>query len=624
MDIEIKELVSEAAAALTAGETAKAQELYQSVLDRQSDSVDALYALGTIAFQEKDYQRALELLGQAAEAEPEAVDIAFNYASVLATVGDRLGALLQLQRATQHCRDDAYFVPRIADMSIRLGEPAAAVTLLSRLQRLTPADQIILANAQGMLGSWREAVGILKFLHDSVPEDPVVAEKLALAASKLRDYDLSIRAFERYLRLVKPTARDYLRFADLLLIAQLTERCEQALKIAEDMGEESAELFMLRARTARLKGDNAAVQVALGRVLERQSKNGQAWSIKAELAADDELAELITELSTELAMHAELAEVSSWHQALLHYALASMQARVTDYSAASQSLLAANELQYKELLRTDSFYNPEASQVQTGLTIKDYPAEVCKQPGAPLADDQNSKTPIFIVGMPRSGTTLVERILGQNAQVYCAGEQEAMEFVAAHYKHQVSIGRLENPSAVSSAKWAELRSMYLEKLPEISKPIFTDKLPHNFRNVGLILKLFPDAKIIQMHRDPKDISLSIYQRAFAPGHNYANRWDDLKHFNAQADRYMAHWSSLQSSQIMDLQYEDLVRDPQIHARQLIEFVGFKWDDGYLDFHESTSKSFTFSEMQVREPITDKRIGAWQHYVDFFPELSTGW
>jgi hypothetical protein len=222
--------------------------------------------------------------------------------------------------------------------------------------------------------------------------------------------------------------------------------------------------------------------------------------------------------------------------------------------------------------------------------------------------------------MPRSGTTLVERILGQNTNVHNAGELEAMEFVAIHFKHQLKIGRLPEPNMITANQWSELRAMYLEKLPKFSQPIFTDKLPHNFRNVGLILKLFPEAKIIQMHRDPKDVCLSIYERAFTSGHNYANRWEDLKHFHGSADRLMEHWSGLNSSQIIDISYEDLVQDAETTAKRLIDFVGFRWDKSYLDFHQSTHKSFTFSEIQVREPISAKRIARWKNYAPYIPKL----
>jgi len=182
-------------------------------------------------------------------------------------------------------------------------------------------------------------------------------------------------------------------------------------------------------------------------------------------------------------------------------------------------------------------------------------------------------------------------------------------------------GKLPAPHLISPHQWSELRALYLEKLPEISKPIFTDKLPHNFRHVGIIHKLFPEARVVQLHRDPQDVCLSIYSRGFAAGHNYANRWPDLAHFHSECERLMAHWSSMNSPRIMDLKYENLVENTDYYAKQLVEFCGFEWNESYLNFHQSTSNSFTFSEMQVRQPIDNQRVGRWQKYAQHVSELS---
>lgn len=621
MEQEIEQLIKDAEVALRAGKTDQAHKIYTNVLERDKNSASALYALGTIALQQKNYQIASEYLDRAAEIEPEAVDIAFNYATCLATIGNRIGALMQLQRATKYCKDDPVFCPRIADMSISLGEPAAAITLLSRLNELLPQDQIILAKAQGRLGNWREAVSILKRLNDNLPKDPVVADKLATAAGNLRDYPTSIKAYERYLQLVSPTAKDYLRFADLLLLAQNADRCRQALDIALEMGEDSPEVYILKARTARLLGDYENVYKSLECALERQANHAQAWSIKAELASDDQLGEFSKTLQKELDDKHKMAELSHHFQALLHYASADMHDRNGDFKSAANALMNANKVQYSALEMNNGTYQAEGAENQFTKLIADFNKDVFVQ-SEPIIENQETKIqPIFIVGVPRSGTTLVERILGQNESVFNAGEQEAMEYVAVEYRQHVAGGKLDEPAKVNAEQWAALRTMYLEKLPEITKPMFTDKLPHNFRNVGLILKLFPDAKIIQMHRDKKDVCLSVFSHAFAQGHNYSNRWEDLNHFYTQTERLMAHWTSLKSPQILDLNYEDLVQDPNKYAKKLVEFCGFEWDKSYLDFYKSVNQSFTFSEIEVRQKIADKRVGRWQNYADSIPELS---
>ncbi len=618
MEQNINQLIADAEAAAKAGEIEQAEKKYLSALEVDPDSASAHYGLGTIAMQCNQAEHALKCLRRAQTLEPEAVDIAYNLAHCYHQLGDPRQAILQLQHATKFCKADPVFCPLIADFLLRLGEPSAAIQLLSRLQVLKPSEQIILARAQAAKSNWREAVSILKRLNSVLPDDAKLANDLAVAAGKLRDYDTSIASFERYLTLVTPSAQDYLRFADLLLIAQRADRCEKALKLAIEHGEDSSEVFVMLAKVARLNADYDAANTALVAALERTPNDGQAWTMRAELAEDSQLEGLIELLSSELGQGDEL---DLQHRALLNYALADMQDRAENYKQAAESLLAANEAQYQSLRVANNTYQPKHTEQMFDRLIETFDRDMFDSADVPIEGASTSAQPIFIVGMPRSGTTLVERIIGQNAQVFNAGEQEAMEFVVADFNQKTLAGKLPEPHLISPHQWSELRALYLQKLPEISKPIFTDKLPHNFRHVGVIHKLFPEARVVQLHRDSQDVCMSIYSRAFTAGHNYANRWPNLKHFYSECERLMAHWSSMNSSRIMDLKYEDLVENPEYYAKQLVEFCGFEWNESYLDFHQSNNKSFTFSEMQVRQPIANKRVGRWQKYADHFPELS---
>lgn len=618
MEHNIDQLIAEAEVLAKAGKLEQAEKKYLSALKVDPNSASAHYGLGTIAMQCKQPEHALMCLRNAQTLEPEAVDIAYNLAHCYYQLGDVRQAVLQLRHATKFCKADPVFCPLIAEFLLRLSEPGAAIQLLSRLQVLLPADQIILARAQAAKSNWREAVNILKRLSEALPNDAKVANDLAVAAGKLRDYDTSIRAFEHYLTLITPSATDYLRFADLLLMAQRADRCEKALKLAIELGEDSAEVFVMLSKVARLNADYDAANLALDRALERMPNDGQAWTLRAELAVDSQLEGFIEILSSELEKSDEL---DMQHSALLNYALAEMQGRAKDYKETANSLIKANDAQFRFLESIKNTYNPELTTQMVGDLITRFDRDFFDSADIRSPADSASLQPIFIVGMPRSGTTLVERIIGQNTQVFNAGEQEAMEFLAADFNQKTMSGHLPALEQISQQQWLELRQLYLDKLPDISKPIVTDKLPHNFRHVGLIHKLFPDARIVQLHRDPQDVCLSIYSRAFSSGHNYANRWADLAHFYTECERLMAHWSGMNSSRILDLKYEDLVANPVHYAKQLIEFCGFEWDESYLDFHQSNNKSFTFSEMQVRQPIANNRVGRWQSYANYFPELN---
>lgn len=623
MDQNIDQLIAEAEALAKSGDLENAEYKYLEALKADPKSASAHYGLGTIAMQCGQFEHALECLTRAGSLEPEAVDIAYNLAHCYFHLGDSRQAALQLQRASTFCKDDPVFCSLIADFFVRLAEPDAAIQLLSRLQVLTPNDQIILARAHAGKTHWRESASILQRLRAELPNEPKIANDLAVAAGKLRDYDTAISAFEHYLTLVTPSAIDYLRFADLLLMAQKTARCRQAITLALDKGESSAEVFVLRAKVNRLAGDYTAANIALDEALSRSASDGQAWTLRAELVPDEDLVKHIQTLSTQLEL---VDELDLHNNALLCYALAEMQDRHSQFEQAAKSMFKANTAQAQVLESRGEDYKPEVTVAMVDRLISQYDQGFFSTISDGVIHKPNSELipmtiqPIFIVGMPRSGTTLVERIIGQNSDVYNGGEQEAMEFMAADLNRRIRSGRLPSVDKISDQQWAELRQSYIDKLPINSKPIITDKLPHNFRHVGLILKLFPQAKVVQMHRNIQDVSLSIYSKAFSAGHNYANTWFGLEHFYSECERLMVHWSSMNSPRILDLSYEDLVESPEQYAKQLVEFCGFEWSDWYLNFHQSVNSSFTFSEMQVRQPIANKRVGRWQQYSPYFPEL----
>ncbi len=620
MEQNLEQLLTEANDAFRAEDFTLAESLYLSILETDPKVATAHYALGTIALQNKDYGFALTALGKASELEPEAVDIAYNLAIALAQTGRLRDSLVAAQQATKYCKDDPVFCSRLAMLFHDLGEPKAAIQLLMRLKALLPQDQIVLARANGQLNNWQEAVNLLQQLSEAVPEDAQVAKELAVAAGRLKDFDVAVSAFERYLRLVLPTANDYLRFADLLLMAQRVDRCDQAITQAIYAGEDGAQAYVLKANVARLEGDYESANMALDEALKRMPNHGSAWSLRAELGDEESLLSYIDDLQKVLSNDAELQTINYQHRALLNYALADMHARLEHYGDAASFWRSANAIQHEQLRSKTSAYSLEQTENHISGLINDFSLQAFDKPGANVDTSADSKQPIFIVGMPRSGTTLVERIIGQNKNVFNAGELEAMEYVSGDFTRQRMAGTLAKPAAISAEKWTEIRVNYMQKLPKFSQAIFTDKLPHNFRHVGMILKMFPDARVIQMRRNIQDVCLSIYSRAFTGSHNYANRWEDLGHFYRQSEKLMNHWSGLNSPRVLDMKYENLVANPGFFAKQLVEFCGFEWDDSYLAFHETLNKSFTFSEMQVRQAITTKRIDRWKRYQEGFPEL----
>jgi tetratricopeptide (TPR) repeat protein len=229
------------------------------------------------------------------------------------------------------------------------------------------------------------------------------------------------------------------------------------------------------------------------------------------------------------------------------------------------------------------------------------------------------KFPILIIGMPRSGTTLIEDVIARHSKVEPAGElgfwREAISSVSVV---DANLGFPESISKLTKDDAERLVSKYIETLKshinENSNCTFvTDKMPHNFLWLGAIAGLFPEMPIIHCKREPMDNCLSIYFQTFEGEHSYAYDLENLGFHYKQYERLMSHWHQVLPGRILDVQYEDLVADPEYWTRKMIEHVGLQWEDGCLEQQESDRTVKTASIWQVRQPIYKTSVKRWKHY-----------
>jgi tetratricopeptide (TPR) repeat protein len=221
-------------------------------------------------------------------------------------------------------------------------------------------------------------------------------------------------------------------------------------------------------------------------------------------------------------------------------------------------------------------------------------------------------TPIFICGMFRSGSTLAERLLAQHPAVTAGGE---MDFLP----QCVATALAPFPQSMASLpreRISSLASQYLEEMTRLfpGAERITDKRPDNFLYLGLIKTLFPHAKIVHTTRDPLDNCLSIFFLHLDQRMSYALDLMDIGHYFGQYRRLMAHWKGLFASDIFDLSYDTLVREPSATAARLFAFLGLEWEDRYLELGESAGAVKTASVWQVREPLYTRSSGRAQHYA----------
>jgi tetratricopeptide (TPR) repeat protein len=276
------------------------------------------------------------------------------------------------------------------------------------------------------------------------------------------------------------------------------------------------------------------------------------------------------------------------------------------YDEAWEALARANATMYAR-----HSHDPEATRrLFEGLT------RVCTPEFLQPADVvHEGPQPIFIIGMPRSGTTVLDRLVSNHPQVTLAGELDdfalQVRYVADHAStlDDVILERLPR------LDYAELGRRYLAQTQwrARGKPFYTDKLPRNWMVAGLIHRALPQARILHLVRDPMDVCFSNFRVMFADAFAHIYNLDALAQHYLQYRRVLAHWHAAMPGRILDVVYSDLVRDPESTMRRVLAFCGLDWDPACIDLARNESAVATLSTAQVREPIHSRAFEEWRRY-----------
>jgi hypothetical protein len=225
---------------------------------------------------------------------------------------------------------------------------------------------------------------------------------------------------------------------------------------------------------------------------------------------------------------------------------------------------------------------------------------------------------VFIVSMPRSGSSLTEQILASHSRVFGGGElplfRDCLNIKGAYPQDFIQLDETEI---------GKIGRKYLEKLAEINtanKPVVTDKMLFNFLYIGLIRVIFPQARVIHCFRHPMATCLSIYQSYFSDLKGFAYDLTELGRFYRLYSDLMAHWRRLLPGFIHDLEYESLIAEPESEIRRLLDFCGLPWEAECMAFHEHQRVVKTVSATQVRQPLYSSGVDRWRHYQAFLQPL----
>jgi len=316
----------------------------------------------------------------------------------------------------------------------------------------------------------------------------------------------------------------------------------------------------------------------------------------------------------ELEAAAARRDLSLFERRQLHFALGKAYDDLGQYDRAFSHFHEANELA-----------RPDFDRSQFVRLVERMEAWFPRSRFAAGGDSGNpSQLPIFIVGMPRSGTTLVEQIIASHPQVYGCGEVVETETMA----NDLWGDRLAEPvvppppPGLEPQRLAQMAAAYLQRRQAVSGNVLriTSKMPTNFLYLGLIALLFPKARVIHCRRDPRDTCLSCYFTDFKKSPPYHHRLEDLGFYYRYYERMMNHWRAVLPLPMLEVQYEELVDRTEELSRQMIDFCGLAWDDRCLRYYENRRPVQTSSVWQVRQPIYTTSINRWKHYVQHLQPL----
>jgi len=592
-------------------------------------------------------------LGRAAEAvaaHRRALALAPDFANAHANLGNALRSLGQIEEAAASYRRAVMMQPehaeallQLGNVQLALGRLELAVTTYQRLLQLRPD----LAEAHSNLGNALRDLGRSAAAIDSYqaalalqPGHAEVHNNLGNALLDSGQIEGAVQSYRRALELEPDYAKAHSNLGSALRELGRLEEARDSLQRALALQPESAEMLTNVAIVQRLQGDTAGAESNLRRSLQLNPAAPATICGLAELAADNgrftEAEDLYRQAFASnpdsaaawagiAALRKMTAADADWlsqaerlaeqparprEAAQLRFALGKYFDDVKDYDKAFGNYHRANE--------TVKTYRPPHDRAQLSQTFEFiarlYDDEFVEQARAQI---DTGARPIFVLGMPRSGTSLAEQILASHPKVFGAGELSFWKTASL----EVGNATLQDgPSAALSARLAQDYSRTLAALAPGHVHV-VDKMPANFAHLGMIHAAFPGARIIHMRRNPIDTCLSIYFQNLHVAHSYSNDLDDLAHYYEEYRRLMLHWQRvLPRDTILEVPYEALVADQESWSRRMVDFAGLEWDEACLDFHRTSRSVSTFSRWQVRQKISKSSVERWRNYEQFVGPL----
>lgn len=550
---------------------------------------------------------ALEALERASELDPGNASVRFKKAKVLDGLGRDDEASQQFEasfKLTPH-REDLVRGLQLQRMgNIREAEKRYRDVLTKDPKNVDALR--LLAGVAMRAKQWSDAQVLLERALEIAPDFFQCWMDLGLAHQEQDRTDDALAAFEHAIRLEPNRPNPYAAVGTTNGMAGRHDAAIEAFDKALDLDEGHATALAGLGHVLKTIGRVEDGIAAYRKCVQHNSWNGEAWWSLANLKTFRFQPEDVT------AMEAEIADerLADEQRANFQFALGKAYEDAGDYERAFECYESGNENR-----RQRETYDP----VQTADSHDQFISTFDSELFARHAGSGNpSNAPIFIIGLPRSGSTLIEQILASHPLVEGTHELPDLGRVArASAANRAD--QKKYPAVVAELDAAALSAFgddYLQRTErhrELGRPRFTDKMPNNFAHVGFLQLILPNAKIIDARRHPLDSCLGSFRQLFARGQPFTYDLFELGEFYLEYDRLMRHWHDVLPGKVLHVQYEHVVDDLESQVRRLLEHCELPWDDACLKFYESDRAVKTASSEQVRTPIYSSSVQRWRNY-----------
>jgi len=594
----------------------QAEEALRWALRLKPEFPTAMINLGMVLQERRRLKEAAELFRQALALDSDNPMGNSNLGQILLEIG----RIDDLDEAEQCCLkalrltpDRPHPINNLGNVYRAMSRFEEALECYQKAMAIAPQLAMPLNNmAQAMQGRARHAEAADYYLN-ALALEPNSPRLHANYASLFNDQERPDEALERYrhaLVLDPNHAESYCGMGQVYMKTENLERAEAcfrtALEIDPELTAPRLGLSNLYSELGEFEKGEAEADIAL----EAHPKLVEVYYQKA-THHKGKVSDSHLQAMTALLDQKYLGEGG---RSQLNFALATVHDKRCAYETAGRHFQTANELQIAARLKRSETYDPANFSEWTNRMIAGFSADLIE---TMKGSGHASRSPIFVVGFPRSGTTLTEQILASHPAIHGAGE---LKFATESFEAlPTTLGLSDtdpfealkslNPAGLAASAEAYLKNV---RKHGVNAPFVVDKMPDNVNNLGWIGLIFPHAKVIHCRRDLRDIALSCWQTCFG-SIRWANDWREIAGRFVDSLRLVEHWKTIKSIEWLEFPYESVIEDTETYARTLIDYVGLDWEPNCLKFHETKRPVRTASLSQVREPIYKTSVGKWRNY-----------